>query len=88
MGYFTEDSPHPRGELLVKTSESVSGYNGNTEETSKAFDADGWYYFLKITNLTWTRFRTGDIVELLAPRKIRVIDRKKNIFKLSQVLEF
>ena len=29
-------------------------------------------------------FRTGDIVELIGPRQIRIIDRLKHFFKLSQ----
>jgi fatty acid CoA ligase FadD9 len=70
MGYFTTDNP-PKGELLVRSTSSIKGYFNNTEDTERNFDSEGF-------------FRTGDIVEQLGPRNIRIIDRKKNIFKLSQ----
>ncbi|UJR20192.1 hypothetical protein I4U23_023324 [Adineta vaga] len=75
MGYTLEDKPFPRGELLVKTQKMFLGYINNPEETKAAFTDDGF-------------FRTGDIVELRpvddGQPTIRVIDRKKNFFKLSQ----
>jgi fatty acid CoA ligase FadD9 len=52
-----------------------SGYINNPEETAAAITDDGF-------------FRTGDIVELCTSQNgkpdIRIIDRKKNFFKLSQ----
>jgi long-chain acyl-CoA synthetase len=71
-GYY-RDIPYPRGELLVKTKHMIRSYYNNTEETSAALD-DGW-------------FRTGDVVELIGPRQIKIVDRVKNFFKLSQVRE-
>eukprot|EP00478_Filoreta_tenera_P006356 GABV01008111.1.p2 GENE.GABV01008111.1~~GABV01008111.1.p2 ORF type:complete len:111 (-),score=43.19 GABV01008111.1:11-343(-) len=52
---------------------TIGGYYANAQATEERFDggAGGW-------------FRTGDIVKLEGPRKIRIIDRLKNIFKLSQ----
>jgi fatty acid CoA ligase FadD9 len=75
MGYTLDDKPFPRGELLTKTAEMFSGYINNPEETHDALTEDGF-------------FRTGDIVELRAGQNgqvdLRVVDRKKNFFKLSQ----
>ncbi|CAF3354563.1 unnamed protein product [Rotaria socialis] len=72
MGYTIEDKPFSRGELLVKTHQLFSGYMNNSEETRAAFTEDGF-------------FRTGDIVEVrMAQYDIRVVDRKKSFFKLSQ----
>ncbi|CAF4537473.1 unnamed protein product [Rotaria sp. Silwood1] len=75
MCYTLDDKPFPRGELLVKTKTMFSGYMNNPEETNMALTDDGF-------------FRTGDIVELRHVNdeqpNLRVIDRKKNFFKLSQ----
>ena len=75
MGYTLDDKPYPRGELLTKSSQMFSGYINNPDETRAALTEDGF-------------FRTGDIVELRTDQcsqaNIRVIDRKKNFFKLSQ----
>jgi fatty acid CoA ligase FadD9 len=75
LGYTLDDKPFPRGELLMKTEQMFSGYINNPEETKAALTEDGF-------------FRTGDIVEVrrvdTGKPSIRVIDRKKNFFKLSQ----
>ena len=68
--YKTTDKPYPRGEILVKTNLRASGYLNRPDLTAKAWDKDGFYH-------------TGDIGELLDAKHIRVIDRKKNIFKLA-----
>jgi long-chain acyl-CoA synthetase len=70
MGYTSQDKPYPRGELVVKAKGMALGYFKNEEETQKAFK-DGWYY-------------TGDIVAVEKNGYVRVIDRKKDIFKLAQ----
>lgn len=70
LGYLSTDEPYPRGELYVKTSSMISGYYNNEEDTKRLF-VDGW-------------FCTGDIVEKLEERRVRIIDRRKNFFKLSQ----
>lgn len=69
MGYFTTDKP-PRGEICVKTSAMIDGYFKSPDITAEKF-VDG--YFL-----------TGDIGVADGDCKLKVIDRKKNIFKLSQ----
>ncbi|KAH0480201.1 MAG: uncharacterized protein KVP18_003051 [Porospora cf. gigantea A] len=68
MEYHTTDDP-PRGELCLR-GESVSpGYVHL--KTEKTMDTEGWLH-------------TGDIAELGRGNCVRIIDRKKNIFKLSQ----
>ena len=72
MGYFTTDVP-PRGEICVKTPSMIDGYFKSPDVTADKF-VDG--YFL-----------TGDIGVLEGGDdggRVRIIDRKKNIFKLAQ----
>lgn len=71
LGYRTSDTPHPRGELCVKTRRHVPGYYRNEAATKELFDAEGWLH-------------TGDVVELREGDEIRLIDRKKNVLKLAQ----
>lgn len=68
MGYFTTDNP-PRGEICVKTPAMIDGYFKSPEITVEKF-VDG--YFL-----------TGDI-GVMEGDKVRIIDRRKNMFKLAQ----
>lgn len=70
MEYDARGNP-PRGELLLKGRGFMLGYLAKPELTSEVIDSDGWYH-------------TGDVVELLANMGVRVIDRARNIFKLSQ----
>ncbi|MFG3498312.1 carboxylic acid reductase [Streptomyces sp. NPDC047928] len=71
LGYYRTDSPHPRGELLLKTDAIIPGYYRQPELTAQLFDEDGYY-------------RTGDIVAETAPDRLAVVDRRKNVLKLSQ----
>ncbi|ETB61926.1 hypothetical protein YYC_01703 [Plasmodium yoelii 17X] len=71
MKYDPKEYPN-RGELCVKGSSVMVGYFRDEELTKKSFDEDGF-------------FLTGDIVEVNENnRYIKIIDRAKNIFKLSQ----
>ena len=47
-----------------------SGYYKRPDKTSEAFDSDGW-------------FCTGDVVQIYPNGSAKIIDRAKNIFKLS-----
>lgn len=71
LGYFKTDKPFPRGELCVKTKFGVKSYYKQT--TATAGLNDEWGYNL-----------TGDIVEERGPDQIVIIDRRKDVLKLSQ----
>ncbi|OZC53351.1 oxidoreductase [Rhodococcus sp. RS1C4] len=71
LGYFVTDTPHPRGELLLKTESITPGYYKRPEVTAEMFDAEGYY-------------RTGDVVAELAPDHLAYVDRRKNVLKLAQ----
>ncbi|KAJ5071172.1 long-chain-fatty-acid--coa ligase 5 [Anaeramoeba ignava] len=70
LNYSVNDFPNPRGELLVRGINIFSSYHNKKEATDEVI-VDGW-------------FHSGDIVEALPNGDFRVVDRKKNIFKLSQ----
>lgn len=71
MGYLATDTP-PRGELLIRGPQvALRGYHGDPAATARAFDAEGFVH-------------TGDVVALVAPAQVRIIDRRKNMFKLAQ----
>ncbi|GMH96440.1 hypothetical protein TrST_g14202 [Triparma strigata] len=78
MGYFSSDKKHGedeevlgRGEICVKGAGVMAGYYKNASATRAAIDSDGWLH-------------TGDVGAWTANGQLRVIDRKKDLFKLSQ----
>ena len=71
MDYLVTDTPHPRGELLMRGNTLFRGYFRNPVETAKAMLPDGW-------------FRTGDICKVDSRGRFTIIDRVKNVLKLAQ----
>lgn len=72
MEYTVEDRPHPRGEVCVRGPTVFKGYYKDEERTRDAFpDGDEWLH-------------TGDIGLWLPNGTLRIIDRRKNLFKLAQ----
>ncbi|PVU95931.1 hypothetical protein BB561_001492 [Smittium simulii] len=71
MNYYATDKPNPRGELCIRGLNLFKEYIKDEEKTRESFTEDGW-------------FMTGDIAKFNDDGTTSIIDRKKNIFKLSQ----
>ncbi|XP_015673745.1 long-chain-fatty-acid--CoA ligase 6 isoform X1 [Protobothrops mucrosquamatus] len=68
LNYF---SSKREGEICVKGPNVFKGYLKDKERTAEALDKDGWLH-------------TGDIGKWLSNGTLKIIDRKKHIFKLAQ----
>ncbi|KAJ1664459.1 medium-chain fatty acid-CoA ligase faa2 [Coemansia sp. RSA 1813] len=70
MGYLATDRPCPRGEIMVRGKNVFRGYYKDAEKTKEVLEGE-WLV-------------TGDIGQFDADGNLKVIDRRKNILKLSQ----
>uniref|UniRef100_F6YMF2 Long-chain-fatty-acid--CoA ligase n=1 Tax=Xenopus tropicalis TaxID=8364 RepID=F6YMF2_XENTR len=68
MNYFSSNG---EGEVCIKGTNVFQGYLKDPERTAEALDSDGWLH-------------TGDIGKWLPNGTLKIVDRKKNIFKLAQ----
>lgn len=68
MNYYAKDN---KGEVCIKGPNVFLGYYRDQAKTEEALDKDGWLH-------------TGDIGQWLENGTLKIIDRKKNIFKLAQ----
>lgn len=74
MNYFStisKENPIPKGEVMLWGPSIMSGYFKNPEKTAEALTKDGWLL-------------SGDVGAIQPNGAIKIIDRAKNIFKLSQ----
>ncbi|KAI9012649.1 hypothetical protein CLU79DRAFT_708984 [Phycomyces nitens] len=69
-GYFSTNTPKPQGEVWMRGPSVTKGYWKREDATREALNEDGW-------------LQTGDIGEWNEDGSLSVIDRKKNLVKLS-----
>lgn len=68
LNYFASER---KGEVMIKGPSVCAGYYKDPEKTAELFDEQGFLH-------------TGDIGQLQEDGTLRIIDRKKHIFKLAQ----
>ncbi|XP_017478681.1 PREDICTED: long-chain-fatty-acid--CoA ligase 5-like [Rhagoletis zephyria] len=68
MGYFVAKG---KGEVVIRGSIVFKGYYQDPKKTAETVDAEGWLH-------------TGDIGQWTEQGTLKIVDRKKDIFKLAQ----
>jgi long-chain acyl-CoA synthetase len=69
-GYLSTNEPKPQGEIWIRGPSVTAGYFKNEALTKESITADGW-------------LMTGDIGEWNQNGTLSIIDRRKNLIKLS-----
>lgn len=70
LGYTRQSKPYPQGEVLIRSPGVFNGYFKNAALTRQTVKG-GWLH-------------TGDVGMVVEGNALKIIDRIKNIFKLSQ----
>ncbi|KAG0258654.1 hypothetical protein DFQ27_004530 [Actinomortierella ambigua] len=71
LNYFATDKPYPRGEICLRGPSVIKGYLKDEKKTRETIDEEGFLH-------------SGDVAILNPNGTFTIIDRVKNVFKLSQ----